>query len=39
MEPLMRVKNKSLFILNQICSQKLQIYESIHNLLLQTELI
>ena len=36
MEPLMRVKSKSLFILNQIYSQKLQIYESIHNLSLQT---
>ena len=36
---LMRDRNKSLFILNQIYSQNLQVYQRIHSFLIQIDLI
>ena len=36
---LMRDRNKSLFMLNQIYSQNLQVYQCIHSFLIQIDLI
>ena len=36
---LMRGRNKSLFMLNQIYSQNLQVYQRIHSFLIQIDLI
>ena len=36
---LMRDRNKSLFMLNQIYSQNLQVYQRIHSFLIQIDLI
>ena len=36
---LMRERNKSLFMLNQIYSQNLQVYQRIHSFLIQIDLI